>query len=161
MSMRSLKAALMAAGLAVAATAAVTGCTAASGASSIAVPSAYVAEPTALHGTTVGYLVIRNNGAADTLESVTTSIGGTVSLRAPEHPGVQPIVMHSVGSIPVAANALTQLVPNSYHLLITGAGAMTAGKDISLTLTFAHAGKVTILALVTDPQTGGDSYFLN
>jgi copper(I)-binding protein len=160
--MRSLKAGLLAAVLGAAALAAATGCSAASGASaSIAVPSAYVAEPATAHAATVGYLVIRNNGAADKLVSVTTSVGGTVALRAPVHPGVQPIVMHSVTSIPVAADALTQLVPNSYHLLITGAGPMTAGKDIRLTLTFAHAGKMTILALVTNPQTGGSSYFLN
>jgi copper(I)-binding protein len=52
-------------------------------------------------------------------------------------------------------------VPNSYHLLITGAGPMHDGKDITLTLKFAHAGTITILALVTNPNNGGGSYFLN
>jgi hypothetical protein len=30
-----------------------------------------------------------------------------------------------------------------------------------LRLTFANAGTVTILAMVTNPQSGGSSYFLN
>jgi len=38
---------------------------------------------------------------------------------------------------------------------------MHDGKDITLTLKFAHAGAVTIYALVTNPQNGGASYFLN
>jgi hypothetical protein len=30
-----------------------------------------------------------------------------------------------------------------------------------LKLTFAHAGTITVVALVTDPESGGGSYFLN
>ncbi len=56
---------------------------------------------------------------------------------------------------------MVRLNPDSYHLLITGAGAMYDGKDITLRLTFANAGTVTILALVTNPESGGSSYFLN
>jgi periplasmic copper chaperone A len=138
------------------------GCSAAAKAAgpAIAVPAAYVQVPSA-GNTTVGYLDIRNNGAADELVSVRTSVGGTVQLRAPVHPGIAPVVFHTVPDIPVPADAMTQLVPDSYHLLITGAGPMYDGKDISLTLTFAHAGTITILALVTNPDSGGSSYFLN
>lgn len=141
---------------------AIAGCASARASSpSIAIASAYVAQPATAHGTTVGYLTIRNNGPADELLSVTTSVGGTVTLRAPVRTGSQPLAMHTVREIPVASDAMTQLIPNSYHLLISDAGPMTSGKDIQLTLTFAHAGKVTILALVTNPETGGSSYFLN
>jgi hypothetical protein len=38
---------------------------------------------------------------------------------------------------------------------------MQGGKDVIITLRFAHAGKVTVVALVTDPASGGGSYFLN
>jgi hypothetical protein len=38
---------------------------------------------------------------------------------------------------------------------------MHDGKDIMLSLTFADAGTVTVIALVTNPQNGGSSYFLN
>ena len=142
--------------------AAVAGCSVAKaegGSSSIAATAAYIQQPTATGKATVGYLDIRNNGAADTLVSVTTSVGGTVALRAPVRPGVTPVQMHTVRDIPVPADSMTQLVPNNYHLLITGAGPMHDGKDITLKLTFAHAGTVTILALVTNPQNGGGYYF--
>jgi copper(I)-binding protein len=122
---------------------------------------AYVQQPASAGTATVGYLDLRNNGTADSLLSVSTSVGGTVELRGPVPNGETPVVMHTVTSIPIAANATTQLIPNSYHLLITGARGMRDGKDIQLTLKFAHAAPVTVYALVTDPQNGGSSYFLN
>jgi copper(I)-binding protein len=141
----------------------ISGCSAAiaSGAdsSSIAATAAYIQQPAGK--TTVGYLDIRNNGSADQLIAVRTSVGGTVVFRAPVRTGVSPVVMHTVPNIPIPADSMTQLIPNSYHLLITGAGPMHDGKDITLRLTFAHAGTITILALVTNPGSGGSSYFLN
>ena len=122
---------------------------------------AYVQQPTATGKTTVGYLDIRNNGAADSLVSVSTSVGGDVELRAPDGRDSSSVIMHTVTSIPIPADATTQLIPNGYHLLISGAGAMHDGKDIQLTLKFAHASPITIYALVTNPQNGGSSYFLN
>jgi copper(I)-binding protein len=122
---------------------------------------AYVQQPASTGKSTVGYLDIRNNGTSDTLMSVSTSVGGTVTLRAPVANGKSPVVMHTVTSIPIPADATTQLIPNSYHLLITGAAAMHDGKDIQLTLKFAHAAPITVYALVTNPQNGGSSYFLN
>jgi copper(I)-binding protein len=131
-----------------------------SGPGSIAATAAYIQLPTGK--TTVGYLDIRNNGTAeDQLVSVSTSVGGAVELRAPASAGVTPVVMHTVSSIDIPAGTLVQLVPNSYHLLITGAGPMRDGKDITLSLRFAHAGTVSVLALVTNPANGGGGYFLN
>jgi len=69
--------------------------------------------------------------------------------------------MHTVPSIPLPANATTTLDPTGYHLLISGEGPMHDGKDIQLTLKFAHAPSITIYAIVTNPQNGGSSYFLN
>jgi copper(I)-binding protein len=112
-------------------------------------------------GRTVAYLDIRNNGSPDRLIAVSTSVGGRVQLRGPITFGATPVEMHTVADIPIPANYTTQLVPNSYHLLITGAGPMHDGKDITLKLTFARAGTITILALVTNPDTGGSNYFLN
>jgi periplasmic copper chaperone A len=138
----------------------VSGCATANAASSISISSAYVPQPTT-PGTTVAYLDIRNNGHADRLLVVHTSVGGTVQLRAPvlRHAGT--LTMHTVADIPIPADSLVQLNPDSYHLLITGAGPMHDGKDITLRLTFANAGTITIIALVTNPQNGGSSYFLN
>lgn len=131
------------------------------GGSGIVSTGAYVQQPAGTGQSTVGYLDIRNNGAADSLVSVSTSVGGTVALRAPDGRDSASVLMHTVTSIPVPAGATTQLIPNGYHLLISGAGAMHDGKDIQLTLKFAHASPLTVYALVTNPQNGGSSYFLN
>jgi periplasmic copper chaperone A len=139
---------------------AVTGCASANASSSISVTSAYVPQPTT-PGTTVAYLDIRNNGHADKLVAVQTSAGGTVQLRAPVTRHAGTLIMRTVPTIPIPANSLVRLNPDSYHLLITGAGPMHDGKDIMLRLTFADAGTITIIALVTDPESGGSSYFLN
>jgi copper(I)-binding protein len=119
-----------------------------------------VPQPTT-PGTTVAYLDIRNNGHADRLIAVHTSVGGTVQLRAPGARHAGTLAMYTVTDIPVPADSLVQLNPDSYHLLITGAGPMHDGKDITLQLTFADAGTITVLALVTNPESGGSSYFLN
>jgi len=158
--MRRLTPVLGIAGAVLLAALGVSGCATANAASSISISSAYVPQP-ATPGTTVAYLDIRNNGHADRLLVVHTSVGGTVQLRAPvlRHAGT--LTMHTVADIPIPANSLVQLNPDSYHLLITGAGPMHDGKDITLRLTFANAGTITIIALVTNPQNGGSSYFLN
>ena len=148
------------AGAALLAALVVTGCASAGATPSIHVASAYVPQPTT-PGTTVAYLEIRNNGPADKLISAQTSVGGRVQLRAPVGRQAGVMTMHTVPDIPIAPNAMTRLNPVSYHLLITGAGAMHDGKDIMLRLTFANAGTVTIIAMVTNPQSGGSSYFLN
>jgi periplasmic copper chaperone A len=137
---------------------AVTGCASARASSPIAIAAAYVPQPTT-PGTTVAYLEIRNNGPADKLVSAQTSVGGTVQLRAPAGRRSGVMTMRTVPDIPIAANAMTRLNPVSYHLLITGAGTMRDGKDITLRLTFAKAGTVTILAMVTNPQLGSSSNY--
>ena len=131
------------------------------GGSGIVVVGAYVQQPAATGQTTVGYLDIRNNGTADDLVSVSTSVGGAVELRGPVAEGESPVIMHTVPAIPLPADATTQLIPNSFHLLISGTGPMHDGKDIQLTLNFEHGSPITIYALVTNPQNGGASYFLN
>lgn len=143
--------------------AAATGCAAQNhgGGSGIVTTGAYVQQPASTGRTTVGYLDIRNNGSADSLVSVSTSVGGTVELRGPDAQGQSSVLMHTVPAIPLPSDVTTRLIPNSYHLLITGAGAMHDGKDIQLTLKFAHAAPVTVDAIVTDPQNGGSSYFIN
>ena len=109
------------AGAALLAVLVVTGCASARATSSIAVASAYVPQPTT-PGITVAYLDIRNNGRADRLLAVHTSVGGTVQLRAPlaQHSGA--LTMRTVPEIPIPADAMVRLNPDTYHLLITGAG---------------------------------------
>jgi copper(I)-binding protein len=102
--------------------------------------------------TTEAYLVVQDNGRADRLLAVHTSVGGRVTLRGPA-PGSGR--MRAVPDIRIPAGHIVRLVPNGYHLVITGAGPMHAGRVIILTLTFARAGQIKAPAEVTNPQTGG------
>ncbi|HTT50424.1 MAG TPA: copper chaperone PCu(A)C [Streptosporangiaceae bacterium] len=131
----------------------------ASAAPLISLSTAYVPQPS-VPGRTVAYLIIRNNGARDRLISARTSAGGRVTFQA-DGPGGTSSVARTVRWIPVPADSTVRLIPSGLHLLITGAGQLRGGKDITLTLTFAHAGAVSVTAQVTNPQTGGSSYFLN
>ena len=158
--MRRLASVLGIAGAVLLAAVGVSGCGTASAASSLSVSSAYVPQPTT-PGTTVAYLDIRNNGHADRLVAVHTSVGGTVQLRVPGARQGSAPTMHTVTDMPIPADSIVRLNPDNGYLLITGAGPMQDGKAIWLQLTFADAGTVTVLALVTNPQNSGGSYFLN
>jgi copper(I)-binding protein len=158
--MRRLRAVPAIAGAVLLGALAVTGCAAASAASSLSITTAYVPQPTK-PGTTVAYLDIRNNGSTDRLIAAHTSVGGTVQLRAPEARRAGVLVTRTVPDIVIPADSMVQLNPDHDYLLITGAGPMHDGKDIMLQLTFANAGTITVIAMVTNPESGGGSYFLN
>lgn len=131
---------------------------AASATAAIQVGTVAIPQATA-GGTTDAYLVIRNRGAADRLISARTSEGGRVTFRAPVMAGSA--TMRTVRDIGIPAGAIVRLVPNGYHLLITGAGPMRGGTEITLTLVFARVGSVPVRAEITNPQSGGSGYFLS
>ena len=130
----------------------------AAAAASLQLGTAYVEVPTA-GGTTEAYLVIRNSGPADRLTSARTSVGGRVIFRAPAGSGGT--TMKTVPDIRIPAGATVRLSPVGFHMLITGAGAMKGGTQITLKLAFAQGGTLSVVADVTNPASGGSSYFLN
>jgi copper(I)-binding protein len=124
----------------------------------IKLSSAQVTEPSAT-GITDVYVDVANSGAADQIVGARISVGGKVTLRSPVRAGV--VQMRTVTAIDIPAKSFVGLDPNTSHLLVTGSGPMKAGTLITLTLVFAHAGAVSVPALVTNPQTGGGGYFLS
>ena len=127
-------------------------------AASIELGTAYVAVPNSTD-VTGAYLVIRNNGPADRLMSARTSVGGRVTFRVPTYG--EGTAMRTVPDIGIPADSLLRLSPNGSHLLITGAGPLKGGTQIMLTLVFAKGGTMSVVAAVTNPESGGSSYFLN
>jgi copper(I)-binding protein len=123
----------------------------------IQLSSAQVIAPGANRITDI-YVVIRNNGPRTKLIAARISAGGRVTLRSPVQAGQ--VEMRTVRSIAIPGG-LTGLAPNGSHLLVSDSGPMRAGTEITLTLVFAHAGTFSVAALVTNPQSGGSSYFLN
>ncbi|HEY3734856.1 MAG TPA: copper chaperone PCu(A)C [Streptosporangiaceae bacterium] len=131
---------------------------AANKAPSVEASTGYVPLPVT-PGTTFAYLAIRNNArSADSLIAVRTSAGGRVSFLAPARGSG---AMSPVSSIGVPAGATIRLVPNGPHLLITGAGRMQSGKDITLTLVFAHGGSLTVQAFVNNPADRDSNYLFD
>ncbi len=139
--------------------AALAGCAAkAAAAASIQAGNGYVVVP-ASGGITEAFLVIQNNGPADRLTSVRTSAGGRVIFRVPVRPGAT--TMRTVTGIRIPAHATVRFSPGSPHLLIAGGRPMQGGTQITLTLVFARSGTMSVVAVVTNPATGGSSYFIN
>src|SRR5215470_9664923 len=117
----------------------------------IRLSSAQVSQP-GTRGVTDIYVDVQNNGPADELVGARISVGGRVTLRSPVRPGV--IEMRTVPGIAIPARSFTGLDPNGPHLLVTDAGKMISGHEITVTLVFAHAGAVSVPAMVTNPATG-------
>jgi len=110
-------------------------------------------------GVTDVYVDVQNNGPRTKLISARLSVGGRVTLRSPVHSGQAE--MRTVPFITIPAKSFVGLDPNGSHLLVTEAGPMRSGTEITLTLVFAHVGTFSAPAMVTNPQSGGGSYFLN
>ena len=150
---------LLAAATAVAGLAGLAGCAApAVAGSQVQLSTAFVPVPQT-PGTTVAYVVIRNNGPADRLVAARTSAGGRVTFRRASGPAAA--TMATITSVRIPAHSTLAMRPDGIHMVIAGAGRMRGGKDITLTLVFARAGPVSVVAQVTNPQSGGSSYFLN
>ncbi len=128
----------------------------------IQIGTAYVAQPDS-GGTTDAYVLIQNNGSTDRLVAAQSSAGGRVTLRGPAdgRASASGVVMRTVPDIRIPAGQSVRFTPNGFHLLITGSGPMAAGREVTLTLVFARAGAVRISTEVTNPQSGGSSYFIN
>jgi copper(I)-binding protein len=137
----------------------VAGCAAPAQAGPVIQLSSAQVTPAGISGVTNVYVDVTNNGPTDELVGAKLSVGGRVTLRSPIHTGV--VVMRTVGAIRIPARSFLGLDPNASHLLVTHTGTMKAGTEITLTLVFRHAGAISTPALVTDPESGGASYFLN
>ena len=157
--MRNAGLARLLAAAAVAGLAGLAGCAApAVAGSQVQLSTAFVPVPQT-PGTTVAYVVIRNNGPADRLVAARTSAGGRVTFRRASGPAAA--TMATITSVRIPAHSTLAMRPDGIHMLITGVGRIHGGKDITLTLVFAHAGAVSVQAQVTNPQSGGSSYFVS
>jgi len=122
----------------------------------IKVASAYVLQSTSA-GVTDGYLVIQNAGSVDRLLAVRSSAGGTIIPRGPIAPGTTAV--QTVSALRIPGHSLVRLDPGDIHLVVTGSRPMRQGTNVTLTLVFARAGIIKVAAEVTNPQTGGNTYF--
>lgn len=122
----------------------------------IRVGNAFVMQSSGVQ-TLAGYLVISNAGSADRLVSVRSSAGGKVVMLGPstsDGPVARP-----VSQFAIPGHRLTRLDPTGKHLEIIGSSPLHEGNNVTLTLVFARAGTMHVLAQVSNPQTDSGGYF--
>ena len=96
----------------------------------------------------VVYLTVTDTGAPDQLTAVSTPIAQSASLHQ-SHIVNGLMVMDAVGSLPVAPGQPIVLSPDGYHVMLEGLSQpLTVGEQFPLTLTFAHAGSITVMVTV-------------
>ncbi len=100
------------------------------------------------------YFTVTDDGAADTLLSVTSPISRSIGLhRTVDHGSTGEML--PVVSLPVSQSAALRLAPGGYHVMLMSPATMKVGQTVALTLHFAHAGAVTVQTPVV-PLTAGD-----
>ena len=117
----------------------------------IDITEASVAEPTQPGGPAAMYLTMVNLSGGDRLVSVTTSAARRVEFV--RRKGTAQGLGQQLTSISVPARATVNLNPFTTDIVLVGPAPMTAGRTVSITLTFARAGRVTVAAAVTPPGT--------
>lgn len=123
----------------------------------LVITGGYIRQP-ASPDVAAAYLTITNNGAtADRLEKVTTSVTSTVMpMTETDRGGVGS--MSDLSNITIPGHGRMQFTPNHAHLMLENPKPLKAGSRVSMTLTFAHAGTVTItLPVIPLGQTPGTS----
>jgi copper(I)-binding protein len=122
----------------------------------IKIASAFVMQGTGV-GANTAYLVIANSGSADQLLSVRSSAGGRVLFVGARPSG--PSAASAISELSIPGHAVTRLDPSGVHLEIVHSGRLREGTDITLTLVFAHAGTMHVLAQVSNPAASNGGYF--
>lgn len=97
-------------------------------------------------------LLVNLSGEADTLVSATTPVATAVEFHQTTMGEGDVMQMRPVeGGFAVPSNNYLQLQPGSYHIMLIGLQQpLEAGSSFELTLTFAHAGEVSVTIPVVD-----------
>ena len=103
-------------------------------------------------GTAAGtYLVIKNLGGPDELLSARAPASRRIVLT---RRGTQPLGADGMlQALPIPARSTTSLSPLGADLVLIGPGSLQVGQAVPVTLTFRHAGRITVQFTVTPPGT--------
>jgi copper(I)-binding protein len=113
----------------------------------------------------VGYLVIRNDGAAPDRLTGGSADFATVEIHEMAMEGGVMKMRELKDGLVIPAHGTVKLVPSGYHVMFTGLKSpLVKGETVKATLTFEHAGPVTVdfavegvgAAAPGGPMKGGD-----
>jgi len=115
------------------------------------ISGAYVPEP-ASPDVAAAYVTVHNTGRSDdSLLRASTPAGRSATLHKDVTSGGSE-GMVSIGAIPIAAGKTVAMKPGGIHLMIEHPRAgLKRGGQVSLTLVFAHAGRLTMQVPIVSP----------
>lgn len=107
-------------------------------------------------GAGAAFMTITNTGdSADTLVKAATPVANVAELHTHTMEGGV-MRMTAVPAVEVPASGAATLAPGGLHVMLIGLKApLTEGSSFPLTLTFAHAGEVTVTVPVLAPGAMG------
>lgn len=125
----------------------------------IQITDAYLPQPASPEVAAVYFTVTDTSAQADTLLSATPVPSAQVSLMSESSSAGAESMSTVSGGLPIPAHGQLALAPGGYHLMLTDpVVALKEGGTVLLTLTFQHAGKITldvpITSLLSDAVTG-------
>ena len=111
----------------------------------VVVSDAHVRPIPATLSMTAGYLTVRNAGdRPDRLTAIRCACAAEVTAHETMEKGGMSS-MQAAGLVVVPAHASVTFAPGGRHLMLMGVkGGVKPGQTVKMTLTFAHAGKITV-----------------
>ena len=119
----------------------------------LTITGGYIPQP-ASPDVAAAYLTISNaGGTADSVTKLTTSVTGAVmAMNETDHDGVG--TMTGLRTVTIPAHGRVSLTPGHSHLMLENpTSRLRVGQHVSIAITFAHAGTVTLIVPVV-PITG-------
>ena len=92
-----------------------------------------------------GYMVVHNNGATPDTRTGGSSDFATVEIHEMKTEGGHMTMAEMKNGLNIPAHGTVRLAPGGYHVMFTHlTKPLTKGEKVQATLTFAHAGPVTV-----------------
>ena len=92
-----------------------------------------------------GYMVVHNNGATPDTRTGGSSDFATVEFHEMKTEGGHMTMAEMKNGLNIPAHGTVRLAPGGYHVMFTHlTKPLTKGEKVQATLTFAHAGPVTV-----------------
>lgn len=128
-------------------------------AGSIQITDAYLPQPASADVAAVYFTVTDTGDEPDRLLSATSVPSAQASLMSESSSGNAESMSMVSGGLPISAHGKLVLAAGGYHVMLTDPVVpLKQGGTVLLTLTFQHAGKVSldvpITSLLSDAQTG-------
>ena len=111
-------------------------------------------------GNSAAYMLLHNHGTEDdALISASSDVADAVELHLSQMKADGTMEMIQQEKIALPADGEVELKPGSYHVMLIGLKQdLMAGSEITITLTFEHAGEITLTVPVKDAaDMGGES----